>query len=351
MNEETTANEVKASRRSGSLFGPIILIAIGVFFLLDNLNLLPDLHWGVVLRLWPLLLIALGVNLIVRQAPPPVGTLLSGLVAIATVVFFGWLLVAGNALGLAEAATEFEVAREVVSFPADDLASALVQINFSEFSSQVSALSDSTNLIEGTILHRGQVIFDTERSGNEATIRLSTERAGDGPVFWINPANWFGMNTDGRWQIGLNPRVPLDLHLDMSSGSAELDLSALSLNVLTVDGSSGSVDLRLPAGDYDGTYDVSSGSAEIWLAEDGQQTIQVDGGSGSLTFYLPDETEARVIVASDGSGSFGPGSRFTQVEAVDGDEGTWETSGYDEGGPGVTIILDISSGSVSIRQP
>lgn len=351
MSEETKTSEVKASRRSGSLFGPIILIAIGVFFLMDNLNLLPDLHWSVVLRLWPLLLIALGVNLIVRQAPPPVGTLLSGLVAVATVAFFGWLLVAGDALGLAGAATGRDVSREEVSFPAEDLESALVEINFSEFSSEVNALSDSPNLIEGTILHRGQVVFDTERSGDDATVRLSTERAGEDPFFWMNPANWFGMDTEGRWEIGLNPQVPLVLQLEMSSGSAEVDLSALSLSAFRVDGSSGSVDLQLPDGDYRGTYDVSSGSAEIWLPEDGQQRIQVDGGSGSLTFYLPEETEARVVVASSGSGSISPGDRLTQVEAFDDDEGAWETSGYDEDGPGVTFILDIGSGSVSIRQP
>ena len=262
MSEETKDSEVKASRRSGSLFGPIILIAIGVFFLMDNLNLLPDLHWSVVLRLWPLLLIALGVNLIVRQAPPPVGTLLSGLVAVATVAFFGWLLVAGDALGLAGAATGRDVSREEVSFPAGDLESALVEINFSEFPSRVNALSDSPNLIEGTILHRGQVVFDTERSGDEVAVRLSTERAGDDPFFWINPANWFDMGTEDRWQIGLNPQVPMVLQLEMSSGSAELDLSALSLSALSVDGSSGSVDLQLPGGDYTGTYDVSSGSVE-----------------------------------------------------------------------------------------
>lgn len=55
--------------------GPVILIAIGVLFLLDNLGLLP---LGEVLRYWPLILIGIGVYLLYSRlsgplpvAPPP----------------------------------------------------------------------------------------------------------------------------------------------------------------------------------------------------------------------------------------------------------------------------------------
>ncbi len=50
-------------RRPNSLFGPIVLIAIGLFFLLNQTNMLTDLYWLDVLRLWPLLLVFLGLNM------------------------------------------------------------------------------------------------------------------------------------------------------------------------------------------------------------------------------------------------------------------------------------------------
>lgn len=78
-----------------SLFGPIVLIAIGLFFLIKELNPLTDLHWGDVLRLWPLFLVFLGLNILVQQAPRPWGMILSGLVALLAVGVFVAILLVG----------------------------------------------------------------------------------------------------------------------------------------------------------------------------------------------------------------------------------------------------------------
>jgi hypothetical protein len=48
-------------------FWPVVLIVIGLYFLLSNLQLLSWLHADVV---WPLILIAIGVWLILRRARP-----------------------------------------------------------------------------------------------------------------------------------------------------------------------------------------------------------------------------------------------------------------------------------------
>ncbi len=45
-------------------FWPLILVLIGVYFLLNNLNLLGWLRFDIV---WPILLIVLGVWLVVRR--------------------------------------------------------------------------------------------------------------------------------------------------------------------------------------------------------------------------------------------------------------------------------------------
>ncbi len=81
-------------QRSISLFGPIVLIAIGLFFLFSRLNPVQDLYWLDALRLWPLLLIFIGLNILVLQAPRPYASILSGIIAIIAVVMGSWLLIA-----------------------------------------------------------------------------------------------------------------------------------------------------------------------------------------------------------------------------------------------------------------
>ena len=63
------------ARRKPGLVGPTILIAMGVIFLLNNLGLVSWDIWGTLLQLWPILLIALGLDMLVgRRRARPKGT-------------------------------------------------------------------------------------------------------------------------------------------------------------------------------------------------------------------------------------------------------------------------------------
>ena len=45
-----------------SMIGPVILIGLGVVLLLNNLEVLPWSIWGALFRLWPVLLVAVGLE-------------------------------------------------------------------------------------------------------------------------------------------------------------------------------------------------------------------------------------------------------------------------------------------------
>ena len=49
------------------LTGPIFLIGLGVVFLLGNLGALTDNVWNTLLRLWPVLIISAGLDLLLRN--------------------------------------------------------------------------------------------------------------------------------------------------------------------------------------------------------------------------------------------------------------------------------------------
>lgn len=343
------------SRRGNpSLFGPIVLIAIGVYFLLRNLGMLPETvtwNWTAVLQLWPLWLIFLGVNVLVRQAPRPLGGFLSAVVGLTAVGLAGYVLLLSEdnpflaRLGIQSAP---EVKLEALNYAPDDVNRAQIEIDLSWFATELSALQDSRSLIEAQIAHAGSYEFVTEQEGSAATVQLRAGNEGSSWLWFINPGNW-GDPSGAKWQIGLNPRVLTDLRLNVSAGSADLNLRDLTLSSLTVRGGAGRLNLYLADGDYETTLDASAGAIEVWLAKNGRQRIEVDGSAGSMTFYLPEGVEA-VVRVRDGAGSFTiDESRFTQISGKKFNSGVWQTAAYREGAANsVELLIDVGAGSVRV---
>lgn len=341
-------------RRSRSLFGPIVLIAIGVYFLLANLGMLQSPNWAAVLPLWPLWLIFIGVNIIVQQAPRPLGGLLSALVAITAVGVFGYVLMFSedNALlnRLGVTSPNVAVTTEPITYQADDISSATVEIDFTSAGGEVYALEDSSALIDGTVSYSGDLVFDTSRDGSSASVFLDT-RSSDVWWFWFNPANWDDAGRLESWQIGLNPNVETELRLDTGSGALDLALDELTLSYLELDGGSGAISVTLPDGDYGFNVDIGSGASRYVLPANGRLDMEVDGGSGSMVFELPEGMEARIEL-DQGSGSFNHDGRLRLVEGDRDGDGVWESDGYDDDAANrVDLFIDTGSGSVTVTAP
>jgi hypothetical protein len=340
-------------RRSHSLFGPIVLIAIGVFFLLVNLGIIQDysFNWTAVLQLWPLFLILIGVNIIVKQAPPPVGSLLSALVGLTALAIFGYVLLFSDdnpmlgRLGVSNLPSNYQT--EQIDYAPGDVESAAIDIDFGAVGGDVSALSGSNSLIAGQVSYVGDLIFETSTAAGHADVVLYEKGNG---LFWLNPSNWSINSADTRWDLGLDPTVEMELRLDSGAGSVNFDLSELTLSYLQIDGSAGSATVALPDGVYDVKYDQGAGSLTMTLPENGRQTVELDGAAGSMTLYLPASMAARVEIDS-GAGSFNPSPRFTQVSGSDNNEGVWETEDYADAPDRVDVIIDMGAGSVTIREP
>jgi hypothetical protein len=336
-------------RHQPSLFGPIVLIAIGLYFLLSNLDVISvDFHWFELLRLWPLMLIFLGVNIIAQQAPRPFGVLLSGLVALIAVLFFGYVLLyglEGTALSRLGSIGAGEWQTEAIAFTANNVESAVVDIQTGPPGAHLYALDDSRNLIEGNVFYQDELRFDTNLSRGEATVNLAL--ADEGNTFFF-PGSW-GSDSE-RWQVGLNAGVPMELALQANAGTADFDLHALTLDHLSVAVNAGEVELFLPGGDYDGRYQVNAGSVEARLPGDGRHTFEVQVNAGSITLYLPDSMEARVEVNETMGGFNSSISSLRRVSQSGPEGGVWKTVGYDDSSDRVNLIVNISMGSVSLEE-
>ena len=75
---------VPERRRRGGVIGPLVLIFIGAVFLLENTGYLPPNFWMNLWRLWPLVLVLVGIELLLAHRVPWLA--LAGLAAVVLVL-------------------------------------------------------------------------------------------------------------------------------------------------------------------------------------------------------------------------------------------------------------------------
>jgi len=305
--------------RRPSLFWPLLLISIGVILLLSNLGFLPPNSLSLLWRFWPLALVIIGLDILLGRKSA-VGSIITSLVAILLIGgVLAFIFFAQDVPDLVKQVDFGELKHEFIHFPRQNVESADVFIDWPSSPAKLYPLSDSNNLIEGDINYYGNLYFDAERQGSHADVKLDSRIE----QFFITTGSFDGQNEG--WEVGLHPRVELNLKLDAGSGTGNYDLETLNINTLDIDAGSGALNITLP--------------------NSGQVQGVIDGGSGSITLILPEEMEAKLIV-DDGSGSFRPDSRFNQSRS---DDDVWLTSNFRDADNYIELEIDRNSGSIRIK--
>ncbi len=264
--------------RRPSLVGPLILITIGVLFLLANMGMLPLSFWEIAFRFWPLLLILIGLDILVGRRSP-LGSLLILILWAALIGGIIWLASPQGAAYLPSAAA----VTDQVSQPLDDIKSASIELDTGLADTTVAALGpDSGDLMSGTFGHRegSRIVKTYEVVGDGARLRLREEST-----------NFFLASTSiSRWDVRLNPAVPLSLIVNGGVGRTSLDLSTLQARDLVIDSGVGSMTVTAPR----------SGSVRMSL----------NGGVGSATVIVPQGVAGRIRVNAGLGGISVNQSRF-----------------------------------------
>ncbi len=357
--------EEKGGFQYRSLFWPILLIGIGVVWLLGNLGWIPTPSLRMILRLWPLILIVIGLDIIFGRRSPIIGGLI-GLGAVALVIA---LLLLAPSLGLEALQTDGELKTLTFSEPLGSATSARITLDLERYPSTIEALSASDLLIDAELDTLTDVRFSASGARQKSvSIEPVTDFGFD--FDWIDLAG-----ADAQWEIGLSPEVPIDLTVDVGSGSATLDLMFLEITELELDGGSGSVNLSLPessslyTANIDGgsgsfaiefesgaevraVMNVGSGSFNIVIGSSADLDMRIDGGSGSVNIDLPEDIGVRVVIRDRGSGSVRVPGNYLLVDDMgdnDRDTGIWETDGFSSAAHRVEITFDPGSGSLTLR--
>lgn len=352
VSEETEtekAGDEKTSpvrRGSRSAFAPIVLIALGVFFLLENLGVVNDLNWPAAWRFWPLALIFLGLNVLVVQLRRPVGTILSALVALGFVATFGYLLLSDStgsvwrSLGLPAPRAVQEESFNLTPGAAE---TAAITLHLANYPSRIAA-GNGDDLIAGSIWTRSGLDIQPN-SDSDDHFEVSVGELPGGFVF--DPGDW-AASEDRTWEFYLSPDLPIDLHIDAGNAGVSAELAGLALSNLVIDAANGGLSASLPEGDYDIQLDGGNGGIDLSLPE-GPRRVGVDGGNGGITLLLPAGTPARVEYKT-GNGGMDVDGRFERV-AGDNDEGVYETDNFDGTAGGVVFVVNTGNGQVNIDAP
>jgi hypothetical protein len=301
-------------QRGIRLFWPIILIGVGSILLLTNLGVIHGNPWTLIFQLWPVLLIALGLEILLGGSTGW-RAVMSALLGLALVGGILWILIAQPAIpGLNFGASSLQTT--TISEPLDGVESARIDLSFGAGTSKVYALSDSNNLIEGQLQTYSSPNFSVSTSNDRATIVL-----GPGPV---SVPMIFPSVSEETWNVGLNSSATYQLDLNVGVGQSTIDLTKLDIS----------------GGEIDGGV----GTSELYLPGDGKYRLAINGGVGTIRIYVPSDLAVRAEV-NGGLGSF---NRLPEMQEVRDD--VYETPGFSSAEDAVTLIIDGGVGSISMYE-
>jgi hypothetical protein len=355
----------RSSRSGGSFFFPILLIVVGILFLLRNVGALPGDTWDLILRLWPLILIVMGLdNLITRQgvAAPTVFIAIGTVILLDNLNIVQWnvwqvilslwpvlivavgldLLVArrsawGALLALVLLAvilggSLWVMAMGSLAGPAassepvlQELSGAervVVQVDPAVASLKIRAMeqnqADSTALVTGTVQMSSMGALQQEYSVSGGVGTLNLRRQGD-----VSAAPSL-RGSDWVWDLAFNPQIPLELQVNNGVGSLDLDLSGLLVTDLNVQMGVGQTTVTLP--------DV-----------EGLLTANIQSAIGEMIVYVPAQTAVR-LNSNTGLGMISVPDGYIQ----DGDVYTYAGDGAASAGQ-IELNVDQAIGRISIR--
>jgi len=301
-----------------SFFGPILLITIGLLFLGKNLGLIPGEGWGTIWRLWPLLLIIGGLDDLFRREGVAWPILMIGvgavllinyfgprsmfswsqiiqlwpilIIAVGIDVFFkgqtGWRSLLGVILSIILIGAAVFLAVQGVEIQAEYLNieesySSEVESAELELSLDVGVLiigeeSKNGSLVSGSITP-GTAVDDLDEIGEHLAYELRSTK----PALFPHT---------GRWELLVTPDIPLELDIHNSVGEMLLDMDALELDTIRISQGVGRIFLELPE-QAAGKLTIKQGVGVIEIEIPADATIAVDAQNGLTRVEFPADFE------------------------------------------------------------
>lgn len=240
----------------------VISLGLGTIFLLANFDYLEWSSLNLLLKLWPLLLVALGLDLIF-QGRSPVASIIGVLLGILIMLAVGWYAIS-NTPGA-------KIGEVVLSQPLESATSANVRVSDPVGHMEISGGAAEGMLVEGTaeLMSNLKLAQDYEVSDGHGSLNISTTGSSIGP--WVTG---FG---EPLWRMELSEDVTLTLNTETAVGSLSLDLTGLDIEEFTASVAIGTLNLTLDPDDaLKGKVSNPIGSINIHIPDGALVEISLD---------------------------------------------------------------------------
>lgn len=295
-------------KREG-LVASTFMIGIGVIFLLANLGYLNVSIWQMIFTLWPILIIAIGFDILVARRS--IWASIAGMIVIAAILFGSlWLFGTTFASGTLLSSDQFEQ-----SLNGATRAQLILEGSAGEM--QVRSTDQPQILLTGSIPNGSNDQVQTSysvSSGNGTYILRDTSVQGFIP---------FTTTQTNEWRFSITEAIPLELRLGLGAGAMEVDLSRVQLDNLAVN--------------------TAVGQTQIVLPEQGRYSAQVTSAIGQIVIIVPRGVGVRVNMDT----------ALVDVDVPDeflnpGD--VYQSSNYESAENRVELSVDLAIGNVVISQ-
>lgn len=247
-----------------------MLIFIGSVFLLQNTGYLPPNAWQNLWRLWPVILVLAGIELLLaNRAPWPVMALLGVLVLV------GGTIALGLSMGPSAAANAVDRSTATALGGATQ-AAVILRFGAGELNMGPLVAPGPDQLAVMDYSGPAELVPEPRYSPTVGGIgrleyQLSTRSPGPGFIPFLG-----GRSDALHMDVNLNPNVPIaSLNVQMGATDAHLDLSNLKV----------------------ASTDISLGAASAWLRlpeAAGVTTAHISGGAATITIEVPQGVAAQI---------------------------------------------------------
>ncbi|HEY0896572.1 MAG TPA: DUF5668 domain-containing protein [Sphingobacteriaceae bacterium] len=288
--------------KSDKIVWGLILVFIGTILLLDNFNVI-NFYWGSVWRLWPVMLILFGAEMLFARSSKAGGPWIAGIITLVVLVFVGWY---GSTHRPEHSRWSFDwhnddsdssdsgdVRRNTFSEPYLSTISR-AELNVSGGATSYELNDTTSNLFSADI---------EQRFGNYSLTKSSRDSM-EVLTFQMNGKH----RTRGRGNFSTNKAVlrlnsnPVwNINMEMGAGETDFDLSRFKVASLKLEGGAASFEVKL--GEPVGTtnVDVQTGVADVDLDVPSSVgcRIEVETGLSSKDFEGFEKQSDGVYVTSN----------------------------------------------------
>ena len=296
--------------RKRGLVGGSLLVSLGIIFLLNNYDLLDINVWSMLLSLWPIFLIAIGIDILVSKSRSVWANLL-GLILV-LVILFGSMWVLGILV-----VDESAVSGDQIIQPLNGATSAEVIIQPGAGDLTVGAQGEEETLIEGTVPESTSGLTISQNYSVSDEVGRYTIKASGMTVY---PSSKSGQ---WDWDLNINKDIPIELGVSQGVGMAVLELRELAVSDLETTVSIGKLDLYAPESvNMNATVEVAIG----------QIVIYIPAGVGAKIFT---DTGLTIVQVPDGY--------------IEGNE-VYTSPNYSSSENRIDIWVELAIGNLVIRQ-